>query len=200
MYLVRNSTIGFTPTPFITILPKATRPHTFRGIPETSSLCARRNATKGVGACKVYRNERCRGFTILELLLVLTVAFSITALTTPVGIRFFQTQSLDEATAGIFETMRRSHNQAVFQKNDSAFGVKFLSGSYVLFQGSSYVGRIQSEDENFSLSVGITTSGIDEVVFAKQTGTPSTVGTITITSGNDSQALTINAGGKIEKQ
>lgn len=141
-----------------------------------------------------------RGFTMLELLLVIAAAILIATFTIPVGIRFFQTQSLDEAASGILETLRRAQNQAAFQKNDSAFGVKFLSGSYVLFQGGSYAGRTQSEDENFTLSGSITTSGIDEVVFAKLTGIPNTTGALTITSGDDTQTLNINAQGKIEKQ
>ncbi|MGB2762494.1 MAG: prepilin-type N-terminal cleavage/methylation domain-containing protein [Minisyncoccales bacterium] len=140
-----------------------------------------------------------KGFTLLELLIVIAAAILITALTIPVGVRFFQTQILDETRAGILETLRSAQNQAMFQKNDSAFGVKFLSGSYVLFQGSSY-GEVPSEDENFTLSSGITTSGIDEVVFAKLTGIPNPSGTLTITSGNDSQALNINTQGKIERQ
>jgi type II secretory pathway pseudopilin PulG len=145
-----------------------------------------------------YKNEM-KGFTILELLLVIGAAIVIAALTVPVGVRFFQTQTLDEATSGIMETMRRAHNQAVFQKNDSAFGVKFLSGSYVLFQGNSYDTRTQSEDESFEVSSGIATSGIDEVVFAKLTGIPNTTGTLTVTSGSDSQTININAHGKVER-
>ena len=136
---------------------------------------------------------------MLELLLVIATAILVAALTIPVGIRFFQTQTLDETTAGILETLRRAQTQAMFQKNDSAFGVKFLSDSYVLFQGSSYE-EIPSEDESFSLPSGITTTGIDEVVFAKLTGIPNPSGTLTITSGNDSQALNINSQGKIERQ
>jgi len=136
---------------------------------------------------------------MLELLLVIAAAILIAALTIPVGIRFFQTQTLDETTNGILETLRRAQSQAMFQKNDKAFGVKFLSDSYILFQGSLY-GEFPSEDENFSLPSGITTSGINEVVFSKLTGIPNSSGTLTITSGNDSQALNINTQGKIERQ
>ena len=141
-----------------------------------------------------------RGFTLLELLLVIGAATLIAVFTIPVGIRFFQTQILDEATSGMLTNLRRAHSKAIFQKNDSAFGVKFLSGSYVLFQGGSYVLRTQSEDESFTLGGGISTSGIDEVIFAKLTGIPNTTGTLTITSGSDSQSLNINAQGKVERQ
>ena len=139
------------------------------------------------------------GFTMIEILLVIAGVILIAALTIPVGIRFFQTQTLDETMAGILETLRRAQNQAIFQKNDRAFGVKFLSDSYVLFQGTSYE-EFPSEDESFSLPSGTTTSGINEVVFSKLTGIPNTTGTLTITSGNDSQVININEQGKIEKE
>ncbi len=137
---------------------------------------------------------------MLELLLVIGVAIFIAAFTLPAGVRFFQTQTLDETTSNILGTLRRARNQAVFQKNDSAFGVKFLSGSYILFQGNSYAERIQSEDESFTLSSGIAISGIDELIFTKLIGIPNTTGDLTITSGGDSQTLNINVQGKVEKQ
>jgi len=141
-----------------------------------------------------------RGFTLLELLLVITAAVLVAAFTIPTGIRFFQIQLLDEATSDILGVVRRAQSQAVFQKNDSVFGVRFLPSSYVLFQGSSYALRVQSEDETFSLGGGITATGVDEVVFGKLTGLPNATSTITITSGSDMQTLDINSQGKIERQ
>lgn len=141
-----------------------------------------------------------RGFTLVELLIVIAVASLVSLLTLPVGIKFFQSQTLDETSSDILNTLRRAYSQAVFQKNDNAFGVKFLSGSYVLFQGSSYAARTISEDESFTLPGGVTTSGIDEIVFAKLTGIPNTTGALTVTLGSDSQALDINSHGKIERQ
>lgn len=144
--------------------------------------------------------KKGEGFTLLELMLVVALGTVITALTVPVGIRFFQTQSLDESADTLLSNLRRAEAQAMFQKNDSAFGVKFLSGSYILFQGSSYASSTQSEVESFSLPSGITMSGIDEVVFAKLTGVPNATGTLTMTSGGGSRALNINAQGKVERQ
>jgi len=141
-----------------------------------------------------------KGFTLVELLIVITVIIIIAALTVPVGVNFYRSQVLDETTSSILTTLRRAQAQSLFQKNDGSFGVRFLSGSYVLFQGSSYTARIQSEDEIFTLSGGITTSGIDEIVFAKLAGSPNTTGTLTITSGDEGQSISINAHGKVERQ
>jgi len=143
-------------------------------------------------------NKHMKGFTLIELLLVIGGIGIIAALTIPVGVNFYRIQVLDETAGDILVALRRAQSQAMFQKNDSAFGVRFLSDSYVLFEGNSY-GEVPSQDEPFNLMGGITTSGIVEVDFAKLTGIPNTTGTLTITSGNDSQGIHINAQGKVEK-
>ncbi|MBI4458202.1 prepilin-type N-terminal cleavage/methylation domain-containing protein [Candidatus Uhrbacteria bacterium] len=141
-----------------------------------------------------------RGFTMLEMMLVVAVSVIIAALTVPVGVRFLQIQNLDEAAADAMAALRRARSQAVSQRHDSAFGVKFLSGSYVLFQGASYAARVQSEDESFTMYGGAAVSGLDEVAFAKLTGLPSAVGLLTVSSGGDSRGIVINAQGNIERQ
>lgn len=141
-----------------------------------------------------------RGFTLLELLMVIAIVIGMAILTVPIGVQFFRAQIIDETTSNVLETLRRAHNQSMFQKNDSAFGVKLLSETYVLFQGDSYALRIQSEDENFDLPNNVVVSGIGEVVFVKLAGIPSATGTISITFGNDNQDISINSQGKIERQ
>lgn len=139
------------------------------------------------------------GFTLIELLITIAIASTIATMTLPVGIRFYQIQTLDEAVIDIVSALRRAYAHAVFQKNDSAFGVKFLSGSYTLFQGSSYAMRIVDEDENVNLSIGLTTSGIDEIVFSKLAGTTSDA-VLTVSLGNNNKSIEINAKGKAERQ
>ncbi len=140
-----------------------------------------------------------RGFTLIELLVVIALTAFVAALTVPVGVRFYQMQTLDEAASDALHALRRAYAQAVFQKNDSAFGVKFLSGSYTLFQGNSYAARIASEDESAVFSGGITTSGADEIVFSKLSGASSDA-VLTITLNNESRNIAVNAQGKVERQ
>jgi len=140
------------------------------------------------------------GFTFIELLLVFFVVIFIAALTIPVGVNFYRSQTLSETTSDVLGAARRAQAQAMFQKNDSDFGVKFLSDSYVLFQGSSYATRVQSEDEIFFLPTGITAGGIDEVVFRKLAGTASLTGVLAVSSGGSSQGIAINREGKVERQ
>ncbi|MEK9183662.1 MAG: prepilin-type N-terminal cleavage/methylation domain-containing protein [Patescibacteria group bacterium] len=141
-----------------------------------------------------------RGFTLLELMLVMALLAASVLLTAPLGIDFLQAQKLDETASEIISELRRAHSQSVFQKNDSAFGVKFLSSSYVLFQGNSYDNRIQNNDERFILPTFMVVNGINEVVFSKLTGRPSVTGVISVVLRNKNKNIIINEGGVVEKQ
>lgn len=142
-------------------------------------------------------NTKKKGFSLVELILVMALGITIAALTIPFGIRFFQVQSLEEQTQMLRGTLRRAEQQSVAQKNDNAFGVKILAGSYVVFQGASYAARTVSEDETIVFPSSITPSGVSEVVFAKRTGIPGTTGVITLAAGSDIKTITINAKGLI---
>ncbi|MBU2109483.1 prepilin-type N-terminal cleavage/methylation domain-containing protein [Patescibacteria group bacterium] len=139
------------------------------------------------------------GFTLIELLIVIALGIIIVAITVPIGLNFYNNQILDEASKDILSTLRKAQSYSMFQKNNSAFGIKFLSDSYVLFQGVSYGARTQSQDEIFNLASGISTSGVNEIVFSRIAGT-TTASTLTIRSGNNNQVISINTYGKAEIQ
>lgn len=139
-----------------------------------------------------------RGFTFLEVLIVLAISVLLAILTFPIGLRFFQSQLLDEAVSGIENALRRAGAQSFSQKNDSAFGVKFLSGSYTLFQGNSYATRVVNEDENFILAQNISVGGPNEIVFTKLSAT-TTSAVFTVTLGQDLETLSVSAMGIVSR-
>ena len=141
-----------------------------------------------------------RGFTLIEILMVIAAMSIIAVLIMPVGFQFYRAQLLDETTYDILNTIRKVQQYAISQKNDSAFGMKFFATSTVLFQGSSYASRIPSEDETYVYLDGVAVSGINEIVFAKLTGIPNASSSIvTLTIDNDVHTITINSQGKIER-
>ena len=144
--------------------------------------------------------QKENGFTLLELFIAMGIIVIIASLTIPIGINFYKTQLLDEVSVDVLSALRRASAQASYQKNDSAFGMKFLSGSYVLFQGSSYATRTISEDEEFFVSGGTSFGGINEVVFSKYFGLPGASGTITLSLSGQTQTLYISTQGRIERQ
>lgn len=74
----------------------------------------------------------------------------------------------------------------MFQKSDSAFKIKLLSKSYILFQDNLYKLRDQERDEIFTILNGVV-SDIDEVVFLKSISTPRIIRMFTIILGGCNQ-------------
>ncbi len=139
-----------------------------------------------------------KGFTLFEIILTIGIFAILVAVTAPLAFRFLGTQNIDDATKTTVASLRQARTQALFQKNDASFGINFSSSSYTLFQGSSYATRTATQDIVTTFPVGITISGLTEVVFEKRTGTPSSIGTLLIQSGGSSRSITINSQGLIQ--
>lgn len=138
-----------------------------------------------------------RGFTFVELLLVITIIALLLALTVPLGISFYKRQQLDVATEGVIQALRRAQLKAVSQA-DYNFGVYVGSGQtgqYVLFRGDSY--GTHDDKEIFDISESISFSGLSEVVFSRLEGIPSITGDIVLTSDSDTRLININERGRI---
>lgn len=137
-----------------------------------------------------------RGFAIFELLMVMGLLGFLLVFSVPIGLGYYRTVVLDEAAEGLLSSVRRARRQAMVQKNDSAFGVRFFTDRYVLFQGSSYVGRNPTFDEIIFLPTGITKSGVNSIVFLEIDGTANS-GTLTLAYAGESRLVTINSQGVV---
>ena len=123
-----------------------------------------------------------RGFTLLEILLVLAMISIIAGFSIPVYQSFQVKNDLDISANTIASSFRRAQVLAEASDGDSQWGVKVLSGSITLFQGSSYAGRVAAFDEVFTVPTSITPSGLNEVVFDRLTGQALSTGTVTMTA------------------
>jgi len=139
-----------------------------------------------------------KGFTLIEVIVSLALFIVLLGLFLPVALSYLSASHLADTTTGVQSALREAQAKAKWQKNDQSFGVKFLSDTYVLFQGESYASRDESEDLIFGLPAGVTTSCESEWVFTSQTGRPTAVGSITITAGTRSETIEINKLGLIE--
>lgn len=140
------------------------------------------------------------GFTLIEVLLVLALVSGLASLSLPIGLTFYRNQIVDETGRDVASVLHRARSQAMSQKNDSPFGVELLSGSYVLFQGTSYALRSALNDEIFSLPTGLSVSGLAEIVYSKPGGTTTVSGIITLSSVSTSTTITVNQQGLIERK
>jgi len=138
-----------------------------------------------------------RAFTFVEFLLVMIIIVVLLALTIPLGIRFYKSQQLDTTTEEVIQALRRAQLKSMSQ-SEYSFGVYLgsgQSGKYVLFRGNSYASH--DDEEIFDVSIGISFSGLSEVVFSKIEGAPSVSGNIILTSDVGVRTININQAGRI---
>lgn len=126
-----------------------------------------------------------KGFTLVEVLIVIGIAGALVALTIPLGIGFYNSQQLDTTTEEIVQALRRAQLKAMSMQDDSAWGVYFEIGQYRL------------EDETFVLNSNIEITGTNQVIFSKLEGLPSYTGNINISNDKETQTITINAQGVV---
>ena len=140
-----------------------------------------------------------RGFTLIEICLIIIIILLLSALILPLGFNFYKRQQLQAHSQQILQTLRRAQLKAMSVELDSNFGVYITNDNYTLFKGNSYdeVGRDTQYDEVFDLPQIITVSGPSEVVFSKFEGKPNTIGNITLTSNGLTQVININEIGRI---
>lgn len=140
-----------------------------------------------------------RGFTLLEMLLSVSIIVIITSITVPVYFSLKIDNDLNIAQNIIVTGLRRAQILARASKNDSDWGVHMQTNSITIFNGTSYAARVTTFDEDFDTPNTVTFSNLSEIVFSKFTGLPTTTGQIDLTANNNATAqVAINAQGEID--
>lgn len=143
------------------------------------------------------------GFTLLELLLVISIAVVIMGISFAGFQNYASFQQYNQAVGDAQFTIKQARSNALLAANDMAHGVKILPDSIIYFAGDTYVaGAPSNEVTTYTLVTfqPTLTDGVDEIVFAKLTGLPSATGTILI-SGSDypeTTTLSISKSGVIQ--
>lgn len=147
------------------------------------------------------RAYRCRGFTLIEVLLALAVLAIAGGALVPLYQGTLASAGASTAALTYEQALRQAANYAAAGKEDSSWGVYITSGSIVVFAGESYAVRDQIEDVSYDIANSLTISGVDEVVFAHTSALPGVTGTSTFTMpSGDSAARSINSYGTISTQ
>lgn len=139
------------------------------------------------------------GFTLLEMMLSVTILSLIFGMTIPMYRIFTVRNDLDIAVITIVQDLRRAQVLSQITDGDSSWGVHVSSGSILLYKGTSYVTRDSSFDEVTSIPTSIIVSGLNDVVFSRLTGFPQNTGTFSLTSSsNEIRNVTINQKGMVD--
>ena len=140
-----------------------------------------------------------RGFTMIEVALSLSILLIIFTMTIPAYNKFMVRNDTDIAVMSLVENFRRAQVLSQITDGDSSWGVHVATGSILIYKGINYVTRDQTYDEDTSVSASIVFSGLNDVLFSKQTGMPQSVGTTTLTSTtNEVRNVTINQKGTVD--
>lgn len=143
--------------------------------------------------------ERQRGFTLLEVLLSVSIITILVGMSLPLYQTFQVRNDLDITAEAIASSLRRAQVYARGVNGDAQWGVEVQSTAVTLFRGAVFASRDPTYDEPTSIPASMSVSGLTEVLFSKLTGAPSTTGNIvlTTTNTNDTRTININAEGMV---
>lgn len=146
-----------------------------------------------------HREIYIRGFTFIELMLVIALITIIGVFIAPIGLSYYQSQLLNETSDGLVSALRQAESFAYTGRHNHAFGVFITADTYTVFEGDTYASRITSEDMVFPIASTVTVSGLQEIVFSEMSGTPRATGMVTVVSGNKMSQIVVLPSGIIER-
>lgn len=140
-----------------------------------------------------------KGFTLLEVLLVVVLIGALAALSAPIYNSYKIRNDFDIAINTTTQTLYRAQVLAQAVDGDSAWGVYIGTGIITIYKGTSYASRDINYDEEYNIDNSISISGINEINFNKFTGLPQTTGDIILTNiNNEVETININAQGTVQ--
>jgi prepilin-type N-terminal cleavage/methylation domain-containing protein len=177
--------------------PQSTAGHSSFFLTESLSSNKWSNRHKILAMAKLQRRA---GFTLIEVMLTMSLLAILAVLSSPFYGRFIFSQEAPVVSDELRGSFAKAQLYSMAGKNASQWGVAMNGGNIILFQGSSFASRNQNFDEIFPVHSRVTVSGLSEVVFARSTGRPESRPTITIAGNGATETLTMNSEGVLEEQ
>lgn len=140
-----------------------------------------------------------KGFTLLEVLLVVVLMGALAALSAPIYNSYKLRNDFDIAINTATQSLYRAQILSQAVDGDSGWGVYIDVGNVVIYKGANYVSRDTNFDEEYAINSSIRVSGISEINFNKFTGLPQTTGNIILTNiNNEVETININSQGMVQ--
>jgi len=131
---------------------------------------------------------------VIVVIGILSVLASFGCLTT---VDFYRSYAFNAERDTIVAILQKARSQSLANLNNSAYGVHFGSGQYVIFQGSVYNSG-SAFNQNIPAGFGITASGLTDIVFAQLSGDAGSGGNLTLSDGKRLAEIYINSEGCID--
>lgn len=149
-------------------------------------------------ACDTHRLSGRAGFTFIELVIVIAIVAIMALAALPFIGRFQQSQTLQSLSEDIAHALSRAQVRAMTGDGAMRWGLRILSGSYVLYAGTSYAAHVAAHDEIHTVALPAVFAGQREYTFDGVNGKPTRSGSLILTdSSGNSATITVNAQGGI---
>jgi prepilin-type N-terminal cleavage/methylation domain-containing protein len=136
---------------------------------------------------------RTRGFTFVEILVVLAVLLIIATFSIIAFRSLYEGSGERTAVVEITDALREARNNSISSKNDTVYGVRIASTSVTRFVGNTYSAGNASNTlymfEAGAMATGTLVNAGTDIVFARLTGMPNVTGTVLVV-GNDGTSTT----------
>ncbi len=151
------------------------------------------------------KNYYFKGISLIEILVIFAGLGLLVAIVMPQFYNIRKNQVLKSAVGDVLSTVNKARSRTLASMNSSTYGVHFQSDKVIIFKGTIFSALdVNNETINIFSPASITNvtlGGVSDVVgdlyFNRIYGTPSTTGTVTISTGSSSKILTINQSGNI---
>ena len=148
----------------------------------------------------VSKSERSAGFTLVEILIVISILTVISAMGLAVGIDTYQRYLLRSDTAVTASLLQKARISAMNNIGEANHGVYVCdTEKFIFYRGPSYILRNPSYDILIDKNKGVVITSCpapDQFIFTALSGT-TTGGVITLSSDVGNTSLTINNEGGI---
>lgn len=111
-----------------------------------------------------------KGFTILELMLIIGILVVILSLGLPITFDFYKNYQLQAEGEKFISLLETTRNSSMINLNQLPHGVYRDNDNFVIFEGNNFAARNQSQDQNFPRAKIISVAGPDEIIFNPLSG------------------------------
>lgn len=143
------------------------------------------------------KNDKQKGFTLLELVLVVAMIGLIATFSVTLSTGFISRTDLSRAENESVVGLRRAQVLAQMGTDDSDWGVHIEDNQLTLFKGSNFQERDSQIDEEYDLGSVVISAPVD-VVYQKLSGRPyESFSEINLRVMEETATITINSEGTI---
>ncbi len=146
----------------------------------------------------IISKNKIRGFTLIEILIVITLIGFIISLGSVVNIDFYNREIRLSEQATLISILQKARSDAMNNIHATSHGVHIENNTYTIFEGTTYNPN-ESSNQTIERNPNIIISGLQDVVFKQLSGNTENTGTIILKDPNNLERyINIKANGLID--